>query len=206
MSKGLKTTLTVVCAVLVVCIVVFFYMLTSGFFASHATAATVGSHKLTPAMVNYFYKNAYSSMQEQYGDFMSYILDTNSPLDEQTYDADTGETWADFFTQQGLTTAAEVYTIADEAKANGYTLSEEEQATIDSQLTSLDLYAAYSNMNRNSYIAAAYGTGCNEKVSVNILRLQRLQAATRSPSTVPLPTPMRILPLSMKQIPMTMMP
>lgn len=111
MSKGLKTTLTVVCAVLVVCIVVFFYMLTSGFFASHATAATVGSHKLTPAMVNYFYKNAYSSMQEQYGDFMSYILDTNSPLDEQTYDADTGETWADFFTQQGLTTAAEVYTI-----------------------------------------------------------------------------------------------
>ena len=91
MSKGLKTTLTVVCAVLVVCIVVFFYMLTSGFFASHATAATVGSHKLTPAMVNYFYKNAYSSMQEQYGDFMSYILDTNSPLDEQTYDADTGE-------------------------------------------------------------------------------------------------------------------
>ena len=163
MSKGLKTTLSVVCAVLVVCFVVFFYMLTSCFFASHATAATVGSHKLTPAMVNYFYKNAYSTMQEQYGDFMSYILDTNSPLDEQTYDAAAGEPWADFFTQQGLTTAAEVYTIADEAKANGYTLSEEEQATIDSQLTSLALYAAYSNMNRNSYIAAVYGTGCNEK-------------------------------------------
>ena len=163
MSKGLKTTLIAVCTVLVVCIVVFFYMLTSGFFASHTTAATVSGHNLSPAMVNYFYKNAYSTMQEQYGDFMSYILDTNSPLDEQTYDADTGETWADFFTQQGLTTAAEVYAIADEAKANGYTLSEEEQAAIESQLTSLDLYAAYSNMNRNSYIAAVYGTGCSEK-------------------------------------------
>ena len=163
MSKGLKTTLIAVCTVLAVCIVVFFYMLTSGFFASHTTAATVSGHNLSPAMVNYFYKNAYSTMQEQYGDFMSYILDTNSPLDEQTYDADTGETWADFFTQQGLTTAAEVYAIADEAKANGYTLSEEEQAAIESQLTSLDLYAAYSNMNRNSYIAAVYGTGCSEK-------------------------------------------
>ena len=163
MSKGLQTTLIAVCTVLVVCIVVFFYMLTSGFFASHTTAATVSGHNLSPAMVNYFYKNAYSTMQEQYGDFMSYILDTNSPLDEQTYDADTGETWADFFTQQGLTTAAEVYAIADEAKANGYTLSEEEQAAIESQLTSLDLYAAYSNMNRNSYIAAVYGTGCSEK-------------------------------------------
>ena len=31
MSKGLKTTLIAVCAVLIVCIVVFFYMLTSGF-------------------------------------------------------------------------------------------------------------------------------------------------------------------------------
>ena len=30
MSKGLKTTLIAVCTVLVVCIVVFFYMLTSG--------------------------------------------------------------------------------------------------------------------------------------------------------------------------------
>ena len=73
MSKGLKTTLIAVCTVLVVCIVVFFYMLTSGFFASHTTAATVSGHNLSPAMVNYFYKNAYSTMQEQYGDFMSYI-------------------------------------------------------------------------------------------------------------------------------------
>ena len=76
-------------------------------------------------MVNYFYKGAYSNMQSQYGDFMSYLLDTNTPLDEQTYDEESGQTWADFFTEQGLTTAAEVYAIADEAKANGYTLSED---------------------------------------------------------------------------------
>ena len=63
MSKGLKTTLIAVCAVLIVCIVVFFYMLTSGFFAGHTTAATVGSHNLSPAMVNYFYKSAYTSLQ-----------------------------------------------------------------------------------------------------------------------------------------------
>lgn len=56
MSKGLKTTLIAVCTILVVCIVVFFYMLTSGFFASHTTAATVSGHNLSPAMVNYFYK------------------------------------------------------------------------------------------------------------------------------------------------------
>ena len=177
MSKGLKTTLIAVCAVLVVCIVVFFYMLTSGFFASHATAATVGSHNLSPAMVNYFYKGAYSNMQSQYGDFMSYILDTETPLDEQTYDEESGQTWADFFTEQGLNTAAEVYAIADEAKANGYTLSEKEQASIDSQISSLELYATYSNMNKNSYIAAVYGTGCNEKSFREYLELTTLASS-----------------------------
>ena len=53
MSKGLKTTLTVVCAVLVVCIVVFFYMLTSGFFASHTTAATVSAERVTRSSGNH---------------------------------------------------------------------------------------------------------------------------------------------------------
>lgn len=163
MSKGLKTTLTAVCAVLIVCIIVFFYMLTSGFFASHATAATAAGHKLTPAMVNYFYKGAYSSMENTYGDLMSYIIDTDTPLDEQIYDEETGTTWADFFVEQGLTTAAEAYAIYDEAIANGYTLTEDEQANIDYQVSMMELYASYYGTTTDTYIASAYGTGCNEK-------------------------------------------
>ena len=163
MSKGLKTTLIAVCAVLIVCIVVFFYMLTSGFFASHTTAATVGTHKLTPAMVNYFYKGAYSNMQNQYGDFMSYVIDSDTPLDEQVYDEESGETWADYFTDQGLINAANAYALYDAAKADGHTLSEDEQASIDSQISSLALYASYYGTNTSGYIAGVYGTGCNEK-------------------------------------------
>lgn len=51
MSKGLKWTIGIICLVLVIAIVTFFSMLTSGYLARHATAATVGGHKLTPAMV-----------------------------------------------------------------------------------------------------------------------------------------------------------
>ena len=163
MSKGLKTTLIAVCAVLIVCIVVFFYMLTSGFFASHTTAATVGTHKLTPAMVNYFYKGAYGNMQNQYGDFMSYVIDSDTPLDEQVYDEESGETWADYFTDQGLINASNAYALYDAAKADGHTLSEDEQASIDSQISSLALYASYYGTNTSGYIAGVYGTGCNEK-------------------------------------------
>lgn len=85
MSKGLKWTIGIICLVLVIAIVTFFSMLTSGYLARHSTAATVGGHKLTPAMVNYFYKEAYNSMSSQYGDMMSYLIDTNTPLNEQYY-------------------------------------------------------------------------------------------------------------------------
>ncbi len=163
MSKGLKTTLIAVCAVLIVCIVVFFYMLTSGFFASHVTAATVGTHKLSPVTVNYFYRGAYNAMQNQYGDMMSYLLDTETPLDEQVYDEESGKTWADYFMEQGLASAAAEYAIYDEAVANGHTLSEEELASIDSQISTLELYASYYGVNLDTYIASMYGTGCNEK-------------------------------------------
>ena len=54
MGKGGKTALGIVIAVLAVAVIVFFSMLTTGFFAKHTTAATVGEHKLTPAMVDYF--------------------------------------------------------------------------------------------------------------------------------------------------------
>ena len=58
MSKGLKTTLIVAGIAVFVALVVFFTMLTGGFFAAHSTAATIGTHKLSPAMVNYFYADA----------------------------------------------------------------------------------------------------------------------------------------------------
>ena len=52
MSKGLKTVLGIVCAVLVIAVVVFFTMLTTGFFEQHTTAAVVSGHKISPATLN----------------------------------------------------------------------------------------------------------------------------------------------------------
>ncbi len=171
MSKGLKTTLGVICAVLVVCIVVFFYMLTSGYFTSHSTAATVGSHDLSPAMVDHFYRGAYNDMQNQYGSLMSYIIDSNTPLDEQFYDEEAGTTWADYFIEQGLNTAAETYAIYDAAIADGYTLSDEDQQTIDTQISQIALYASASGFSTDTYIAYMYGTGCNEKTLREYLKV-----------------------------------
>ena len=58
MSKGLKRVLTVVVAVVLIAAIVFLGMVSTGFFQKYTTAAVANGHKLTPAMVNYFYANA----------------------------------------------------------------------------------------------------------------------------------------------------
>ena len=175
MSKGLKWTIGISCLVLVIAIVTFFSMLTSGYLAGHTTAATVGSHKLSPAMVNYFYKEAYNSMSSQYGDMMSYIIDSNTPLNEQYYDEENGITWADTLIEQGLTSAARIYAIYDEAVANGETLSDDDQSSIDATVSNLSVYATYYGYsNVNGYLAAMYGAGCNEKNFREFLSIETL--------------------------------
>ena len=164
MSKGLKTFLTVVCVLLVVCVIAFFTLLTSGFFATHSTAAVASGHKLSPVMVNYFYRNSYQNMANQYGDYLQYFLDTNTPLTQQYYDEENGVTWADYLLDQGLDEAASLYAVYNKAVDAGYTLTEDDKAQIESELSYLDLSAVYQGFsNADSYLAGMFGPGCSKK-------------------------------------------
>ena len=145
----------VVCAIVVIAAVVFFSMVTGGYFASHTTAATVGSHNLTPAMVNYFYNAQVYEFEKSYGSYLG--IDAAS-LSTQVYNEETGATWADLLMEQALNTAAQTYAIYDEAIANGAALSEDDQSQIDTILSSYELTAAqqgYANV--NAYLASGYG-------------------------------------------------
>ncbi len=164
MSKGMKTFVTVVCVVLVVAIVTFFTMLTGGFFATHSTAAAVGTHQLSPVMVNYFYRDAYFQMQKQWGDLFSMLVDTSKSLTEQYYDEEQGITWADQLIEQGLNNAAQTYAEYDAATAEGYTLSQERLDAVEAQISLLDTYAsAYGYASADAFLAAQYGTGASVK-------------------------------------------
>ncbi len=188
MSKGGKTALGIVIAVVVVAAIVLCSMLSSGFFAKNTTAATIGEHKLSPAMVNFYSGSAYSSFTQTYSDYVSLFFDTSKSLDSQVYDEETGETWGDYFLQQGLTSAAQTYAVYDDAIANGFTLTEEQEASIDSQLSSLESFikltgAQYGYNTVNSYLVAQYGTGCTEKLYREFLYVNTLaQAYTTSVS------------------------
>ena len=163
MCKGLKTAIGIAATVVILAVIVFFTMLTSGFFADRVTAATVGEHELTPATVNYYYADAYSSFSQMYGSSFSFF-DPNTPLNQQVYDEATGTTWADFFVEMGLESAAANYAIYDEAVANGFELS---GAARDELQTTLDLFDTYATMNGfangDAYVAAQFGAGCNKE-------------------------------------------
>ena len=173
MSRSLKTTLIVVCAIVVIAAVVFFSMVTGGYFASHTTAATVGSHNLTPAMVNYFY----NSQVYQFSQYASYLgVDTTS-LSTQVYDEETGETWADLLMGQALNAAAQTYAIYDEAIANGAALTADEQSEIDTTISSYEQVAKQSGYaNANAYLAYGYGSGCNTKNFAEYLTVTTIAA------------------------------
>ena len=160
MNKTVKTVLYAVIAVVLVAVIVFLGMVTSGFFITHTTAALVNGHKLTPAMVNYYYASSYQEMSS----LLSYVADPNTPLDEQAYMSDEFDTWHDYLVDYALSSAASTYAIYDEAVANGYTLSESAQASLDSQLQMLELYASMSGFtSADAYVSAMYGKGCNAK-------------------------------------------
>lgn len=162
-GSPLKKVFAVLGIVLAVCVVVFFTLMMTGFFATHSTAAVASGHKLTPATVNYFYRTSYQNMAKQYGDYLSMFLDPNKSLSQQYFDEESGRTWADYLIDQGLDSAAAIYAVKDEAVRNGFTLSESDKSYIDAMISSLQTSAAAQGVSVNAYLASMYGTGCNLK-------------------------------------------
>ena len=171
LSKTVKTALGIVLAVVLVAAIVFLGMVSTGFFEAHSTAAVANGHKLTPAMVNYYYANVYQQNQQ----ILSVFSDSEKPLSEQAYITEEYETWNDYLLTSAVATAASTYAVYDEAVSKGFTLSDDAKASIDSQLESMDLMGSmYGYGTGDAYLSAVYGKGCSkdsfkEYLTVNYL-------------------------------------
>lgn len=136
----------------------------SGIVERNTTALTVNDHKISNAEMNYFFIDAVNNFYNQYGSYASMFgLDVTKPLDEQVTDEEAGTTWADDFLQSAINSAKSVYALVDEAKANGYTLNEDQQAYVDLQMSNMQTYANHSGYSVGNYLKAIYGNGATEK-------------------------------------------
>ncbi len=128
--------------------------------------ATVGDESFSVADYNYFFSTAYMSTYQSYysiyGDYTSYIIDTSTALDEQQYNE--SQTWADHFSEQALTNMQTAAMLCSEAKSAGFTLSEEQQAELDSIIDSLATTASQYGYTSSGYLSAAYGSGVTQDV------------------------------------------
>ena len=147
------------------------------------TAIEIGSTKYTPAEFSYFYRSAvsqtYAELEASYGEMAAYILNTSTPLDEQICMFGDGEmTWADYFYEQAVLALTNLTILYDAAVEKGYTLSEDDYASIDADIAYYEQTALGNNYpDLPSFLATNFGKGFDEATLREIAEKQYLASA-----------------------------
>lgn len=172
-AKKLKTTTTIFVAVIALILVASlaiaglnFYK-GSGVKEKNTIAAQIGDYKINSVEMSYYYadaiENFYQELSSTYGDSLNLYLsmmglDPTLPLGQQTISG--GDTWADYFIDMAMSTAHSNYLLAEKAKAEGFTMTEASQMTLDNTLENLPAFATiYGYSDVDSYLRAIYGPG-----------------------------------------------
>ena len=129
-----------------------------------ATAVVVGDHKLSTTELTYFYIDHINNWYSQYGSYATYFgLNTSTGLDDQVYDQDSGTTWADYFLDEAVTSAKNVYALCDAAAKAGFSLSDEDRESVDALYENLEKQAKNSKVSVSKYLQSIYGDCASEK-------------------------------------------
>jgi len=164
-AKTRRIVITVAAIVVALVILVPLGMIANGSVFRFINVATVGNEKFSVVDYNYFYNtaymNTYSDISSTYGDYASYILDSEKGLDEQNYSED--QTWAEYFEETALNSMKEAAALYDEAQKEGFTLSDEQKDELEATKTNMKTYAALYGYSVDGYLNAMYGNGMNQK-------------------------------------------
>ena len=174
--------LAIVGGIVAVVLVVALLVWNSGFFDRHNTVVqftsvdgTGSDLSLSAADMDYFYYQAinsvysqeqsYAQMYQQLGMEYTSTFDPTGDLKTQYIDEAQTTSYDDYCRQIALNNATQIMALYNTAKAQGYTLSEDAQAGLDSAKDDLAAVAAqYGYPNTASYLRTVYGHTVNEGV------------------------------------------
>lgn len=151
-EKAKKHRIYAVIAVITAILVAALLIWDSGIVQRSLPAYTVGSQSFSVTDVDYYFYNQYNNIAP-YASY--YGLDTSVSLKEQ--EISEGQTWYDYLMEQAETSMSDVSALITAAKAEGYTISEEGQANIDSTIESIKSAAGQYGLTEGSYLTYAYG-------------------------------------------------
>lgn len=157
-SKLLYVGLTVVLCLAFVVLLVY----NTGIIQRRVTAITIGDQTYTAPQVQLYYQTAYNKFVNGNSQWLSYLgLDTSKPLETQNYDETT--TWADYFREQGLRLMQDTIALSDEARAEGYEMSQDAKDAIEELKGSVTRYCVEHNITKSTYYGY-YGNHMTESI------------------------------------------
>lgn len=121
----------------------------------------IGDMEFTLSEFNYMYVSSfneiYSNLYSYYSDSISNVIDITKPLEEQMVDETTN--WDEYVKKYTVDSLKNMVGLYNAAKEEGFTLSEEYQADLDSIKSRLTETAGQGDMTLEEYIALMYGEG-----------------------------------------------
>ncbi len=176
-KKTVYTVVGIVCAVAAVALLMWNH---KGILDRGAVAAIVGGEDYKVPDLQYYYNQARNqtlAMYEQYEQQLGFSIggpDVTKSDGAQWADEENNQTYADYFRESALARLKEVTALCNAAKADGYTLSEDGEKAIQTQLSQIDLICIQYGLNRAAYFNQAYGNGVTEEVFTRNLRNELL--------------------------------
>ena len=141
----------------------------TGIVQKNTVAATINGHELSAVDLGYYYvdaiSKAYNDWYSTYGEntvglLQMMGLNLTAPLNTQVYNEETGETWSDYFISVAIENARGTYALYDAAIAEGFVMSEEDRANLDSNTAVFQDYAdLFADGDVDEYLERVYGTG-----------------------------------------------
>ena len=120
--------------------------------------AVCGDDHLTNRELPYYYWQQYYSLMNNYGSYASYFIDASTPFDQQMCMFDNTLTWQQYFLQAAIMNYENVSAVWQDARLNGFQLSQEDQDYLDDLGNQITLAAAnYGFGSADEYLQTAYG-------------------------------------------------
>ncbi len=191
MPTWVGTLIVVAVLAAVVLFSVFCILNSRGVFLRNKILYETDHFEITVPMMSYMVYSEYQNHLNTYQDtgYMQYVsgsggsgVSTSIPLREQLYSSQTDKTtgvttsvtWFDYFAGRATTSIEQILVLCEQAYRSNITLDEADYAEIDSAISMLELYAAYSGYTTSGYLAAMYGKGVSEKDVRAMMELSEL--------------------------------